>query len=359
MTTHLTQDVAPVPFLGFCRSVRIWQASSYASTATTGIAAGLPLAGAAVACGNGAARRHRALGAGSEAGDSCVRERLVLLLRVLPRRAGAVEAARPAPHILLPDDCARRRAGQPVCRRCGPAHLPRLLQAPGQHGRLRTADHLQASRRCVARGPCSVVGHALGDCRLQGDDSQAGAGGNCCSWRAISTARCASTRWPAHPGLCERCKTGEWFTARSSWRRTWAGTQRRITARIPASAACLAARRVRRAAWGIIGLGCGTLACYARPDDRFRYYEINPLVVSLARSKFRYLADCAGTVEVVLGDARLSLERETPQDFDVLVVDAFSGDSIPMHLLTREAFDCIFAICGRGECWRCTSRTLF
>jgi hypothetical protein len=95
-----------------------------------------------------------------------------------------------------------------------------------------------------------------------------------------------------------------------------------------------AARRV-----GIIGLGCGTLACYARPGDRFRYYEINPLVVSLARSKFRYLADCAGTVEVVLGDARLSLERETPKDFDVLVLDAFSGDSIPMHLLTREAVE--------------------
>ncbi len=94
-----------------------------------------------------------------------------------------------------------------------------------------------------------------------------------------------------------------------------------------------AARRV-----GIIGLGCGTLACYARPGDRFYFYEINPLVVSLAQSEFRYLARCAGDVKVVLGDARLSLERETLREYDVLVLDAFSGDSIPVHLLTREAF---------------------
>ena len=93
---------------------------------------------------------------------------------------------------------------------------------------------------------------------------------------------------------------------------------------------------------GIIGLGCGTLACYTRPGDKFRFYEINPLVVNLARSEFRYLADCAGTAEVVLGDARLSLEREAPQHFAVLVVDAFSGDSIPLHLLTREAFELYF-----------------
>lgn len=89
---------------------------------------------------------------------------------------------------------------------------------------------------------------------------------------------------------------------------------------------------------GVIGLGTGTLAAYGRPGDTYRFYEINPQVVDVARREFTYLADCPARVEVALGDARLSLEREPPQGFDVLAVDAFSGDSIPVHLLTREAF---------------------
>ena len=89
---------------------------------------------------------------------------------------------------------------------------------------------------------------------------------------------------------------------------------------------------------GIVGLGAGTLATYGRPGDRIRFYEINPLVVALARDEFTFLADCQAAVAVVPGDGRLSLEREAPQQFDVLVVDAFSGDSIPVHLLTAEAF---------------------
>ncbi|MBK6406875.1 MAG: fused MFS/spermidine synthase, partial [Holophagales bacterium] len=80
------------------------------------------------------------------------------------------------------------------------------------------------------------------------------------------------------------------------------------------------------------------LSKVGRSGDRFRFYEINPLVIDLARSEFTYLAQCKAEVSVVLGDARLSLEREPPQRFDILVVDAFSGDSIPVHLLTREAF---------------------
>lgn len=90
---------------------------------------------------------------------------------------------------------------------------------------------------------------------------------------------------------------------------------------------------------GVIGLGTGTLATYGRSGDRFRFYEINPLVIDLARSEFTYLAQCKAEVSVVLGDARLSLEREAPQRFDILVVDAFSGDAIPVHLLTVEAFE--------------------
>jgi spermidine synthase len=89
---------------------------------------------------------------------------------------------------------------------------------------------------------------------------------------------------------------------------------------------------------GVIGLGAGTLAAYGRPGDVFRFYEINPQVIGLARFWFTYLRETPARVEVAQGDARLALEREPPQDFDVLVVDAFSGDAIPVHLLTAEAF---------------------
>lgn len=97
---------------------------------------------------------------------------------------------------------------------------------------------------------------------------------------------------------------------------------------------------------GVVGLGVGTIATYALPGDRFRFYEINPQVEDLARRHFTFLGDCEGEETVVLGDARVSLERELaagePQQFDLLFVDAFSGDSIPVHLLTREAFALYF-----------------
>ncbi len=90
---------------------------------------------------------------------------------------------------------------------------------------------------------------------------------------------------------------------------------------------------------GVVGLGVGTLAAYAQPGQYFRFYELNADVLKFAREHFSFLSDCRARQETVLGDARLSLEREAPQDFDVLVLDAFSGDAIPAHLLTREAFD--------------------
>jgi len=93
---------------------------------------------------------------------------------------------------------------------------------------------------------------------------------------------------------------------------------------------------------GVIGLGTGTLAAYARQGDYYRYYEINPLVVRVARTEFTFLADCHGKLDIAMGDARLSLEREQPENFDVLAVDAFSGDAIPVHLLTSEAMDLYF-----------------
>ena len=93
---------------------------------------------------------------------------------------------------------------------------------------------------------------------------------------------------------------------------------------------------------GIVGLGAGTAACYARGGQDWRFYEINPEIVRLAEKHFTYLADARARgagVSVHIGDARLTLEREPDQKFDVLLLDAFSGDAIPMHLLTREAFE--------------------
>ena len=102
---------------------------------------------------------------------------------------------------------------------------------------------------------------------------------------------------------------------------------------------------------GAIGLGTGTLAAYAAKNDHFVFYEINPQVRLLAGKYFTYLDDARkrmdggeGTLDIVMGDARLSLERELaadrrPRGFHVLVVDAFSGDAIPTHLITREASD--------------------
>jgi spermidine synthase len=93
---------------------------------------------------------------------------------------------------------------------------------------------------------------------------------------------------------------------------------------------------------GVIGLGTGTLAAYGRPGDTYRFYDINPLVIDMARTQFYFLPGSKAKVDVVLGDARLSLEREFPQNYDVLAVDAFSSDAIPVHLLTREAFALYF-----------------
>ena len=93
---------------------------------------------------------------------------------------------------------------------------------------------------------------------------------------------------------------------------------------------------------GVLGLGCGTLTAYGRPGDTIRIYEINPLVLDLAQREFSYLRDTPAKVEVTLGDGRLSLDSESSQQFDILVMDAFSGDSVPVHLLTKEAFAIYF-----------------
>jgi hypothetical protein len=92
---------------------------------------------------------------------------------------------------------------------------------------------------------------------------------------------------------------------------------------------------------GVVGLGVGTLSAYGRSGDIVRFYELDPDVLALAKSHFGFLSAAPAQLEFVIGDARLSMERElaagTPQKFDVLAIDAFSSDSIPVHLITREA----------------------
>jgi hypothetical protein len=88
---------------------------------------------------------------------------------------------------------------------------------------------------------------------------------------------------------------------------------------------------------GAVGLGIGTIAAYGLPGDSIAFYEIDPLVERLARVRFTYLRESRAQLNVILGDARLSLESEAPQNYDVLVLDAFSGDAIPVHLLTAQA----------------------
>ena len=98
---------------------------------------------------------------------------------------------------------------------------------------------------------------------------------------------------------------------------------------------------------GVLGMGVGTMAAFCGETDHIRFYEINPAVLAFAtgpRAYFTYIPECAGEADWVLGDARLSLEREladgNPQRFDVLVLDAFTSDAVPVHLLTVEAFEC-------------------
>jgi len=88
---------------------------------------------------------------------------------------------------------------------------------------------------------------------------------------------------------------------------------------------------------GVVGLGAGVTAAYCRAGDFFRFYDINPLVLNLATTWFTFFNDCPGDHEVLLGDARLTMEQQPSQQYDVLAIDAFTGDAIPVHLLTREA----------------------
>jgi SAM-dependent methyltransferase len=90
---------------------------------------------------------------------------------------------------------------------------------------------------------------------------------------------------------------------------------------------------------GVIGLGAGSISVYGDADDVYRFYDIDPDVVHIANTYFTYLKDSPAKIEIALGDARLNLEREPPQQFDVLAIDAFSSDAIPVHLITTQALE--------------------
>ena len=90
---------------------------------------------------------------------------------------------------------------------------------------------------------------------------------------------------------------------------------------------------------GVIGLGTGTIAAYGKPGDVIRFYDINPAVPPIAQRYFTYLRDSKAKIEIVPGDARISMENEAPQNYDVIAIDAFSGDAIPVHLITSEALE--------------------
>jgi hypothetical protein len=104
----------------------------------------------------------------------------------------------------------------------------------------------------------------------------------------------------------------------------------------------LGGSRIANRRVAIVGLGAGTLATYGRSGDFFRFYEINPAVVLAAAESFHFLRDSEARTDVVTGDGRLMLDREPPHSFDMVVLDAFSDDAIPVHLLTREAFEMYF-----------------
>jgi hypothetical protein len=113
---------------------------------------------------------------------------------------------------------------------------------------------------------------------------------------------------------------------------------------------------------GVVGLGVGTLACYRRPGQRWTFYEIDPLVERIARDErhFHYLAECAPDAEVRSGDARLTLQGAPLAAYDLLILDAFSSDAIPMHLITREALALYLAKLAPGGviAWHVSNRNL-
>jgi hypothetical protein len=142
-------------------------------------------------------------------------------------------------------------------------------------------------------------------------------------------------RWRLMHGVIthgEQFRATEWRNLATSYYGESSGIGRAITGLRSHEKTTPASQKI-----GLIGLGVGTLATYGRIGDIYRIYELNPQVLTLAKKQFSYLSSSAAKIETPLGDARLVLEKEPDQQFDVLAIDAFSSDSIPVHLITREA----------------------
>lgn len=100
------------------------------------------------------------------------------------------------------------------------------------------------------------------------------------------------------------------------------------------------AEKGEKGRYGVVGLGAGSLACYAKDDETWRFFEIDPVIVGIATSpQFTYVVNCLPEIDVVLGDARLTLAKEKDESFDLIIVDAFSSDAVPVHLMTKEALE--------------------
>ena len=97
--------------------------------------------------------------------------------------------------------------------------------------------------------------------------------------------------------------------------------------------------------YGVIGLGAGSLSCLSKPGEKWRFFEIDPLMVSIAKNpdNFTFLAKCQPEVDIVIGDARLTMSREADNSLDLIIVDAFSSDAVPVHLMTAEALSLFLA----------------
>src|SRR5260370_14884309 len=111
-----------------------------------------------------------------------------------------------------------------------------------------------------------------------------------------------------------------------------------------AMAAAIAAVRERKGAplnVAVIGLGAGSLSCYAAPDENWRFFEIDPAVVAIATDprRFTFISSCAPNLQIVVGDARLTIAKETDCLYDLIIVDAYSSDAIPVHLANQEAMN--------------------
>ena len=201
--------------------------------------------------------------------------------------------------------CSGRYGATRWCSRCWRS------ARPARHGRMR---HLECRRDFQPRAPCSHRATSTASCACRNRARR-----NMTSAGTLIHGTIMHGKQYLHPTV--KGQATSYYTASSGIGRVLEAMHpRRDPIRV-----------------GVIGLGAGTIATYGSKGDVYRFYDINPGVVAIAQRNFSFLKDSDATIELALGDARLSLEREAPQQFDVLAIDAFSSDAIPVHLITKEA----------------------